>query len=118
MKICLAGPPTVEHITRENFLEHNSARSVADRIPLGILTLASSLQRNAFDCRVVDLNRMFLDYIRENIGSQNFFDYAMEVLTGTDFDILGLGTMCGSYLAILKIATAIKAIHPQTVIVL
>jgi len=118
MRICLAGPPLVEHLTRDTLFQHESERSLADRVPLGVLTLAALLEKHAFSCSMVDLNRSFLNHIRDTESRQDFVSYAVDYLAGLEFNVLGLGTMCSSYPATLQIAAAVKARRPQTVIVL
>ena len=118
MRICLAGPPTVEHVTSNTLVEHESARAIADRIPLGVLTVAAASENAGTECTVVDLNRAFLDNTRSRGQSADFVSFATKHLQGLEFDLLGLGTMCSSYPVTLRIAAAIKAARPSTTIVL
>lgn len=118
MRICLTGPPTVEHVTQDTLSVHESARSIADRVPLGVLTLAAGLEQQGKKCSVVDLNRAFLDATRTATPRKNYVNFAADYLMSLEFDVLGLGTMCSSYPATLQIAAAIKARRPKTLIIL
>jgi radical SAM superfamily enzyme YgiQ (UPF0313 family) len=118
LRVCLAGAPTLEHVTQETVVEHDSARDIADRVPLGVLSLAAVLERDGVQCAVVDLNRAFLENTRTATPREDFAAFATRYLLGFDFDLLGLGTMCSSYPVTLQIAARVKERRPDSLIVL
>jgi radical SAM superfamily enzyme YgiQ (UPF0313 family) len=108
----------VEHVTSETLVEHESSRAVADRMPLGVLTVAAVCEKENYGCVVVDLNQAFLDRTQYGYRNIDFVSFAVDYLQSFEFDLLGLGTMCSSYPATLRIAAAIKSGRPSTTIVL
>jgi len=94
---------------------------MAEDLPLGILSLAAVLETYSIHIQVPDLNSMYLrrswpdPYHYRQV---DYFSFALSELSGLSFDVIGLGTMCGSYPLTLRIAREVKRLRPDTVVIL
>jgi radical SAM superfamily enzyme YgiQ (UPF0313 family) len=105
---------------------------------LGVLTLASLLRRQGVDVSVVDLDSLFLDFVRHDgsrpsvrgglaseestadagVGSSLFFPFLAAHLRALPLDIVGLSSICSSYPLTLRLAGEIKQLNPRSVVIL
>jgi len=70
---------------------------------------------------IVDLNRLYYQYLRSSPkqqGDADFCTYVCNSLDGSEFDVFGLSTICSSYPLTLRIAREVKCRHPAAVVVL
>src|ERR1051325_12216154 len=97
MKICLISAPTANQL----------------HAALG------ELEAEGLQPEVVDLNRVYYNWVREPDHAQtDFCSYAENYFAARDFDVFGFSTVCSSYPLTLRIADAVKRVHPESVIVL
>ncbi len=94
---------------------------------LGILTLAAILRKEGFSCQVVNLDDLFLAFLKEQHQSvegedgrndEFFLPFVVEHLKTLRFDVFGLSTICSSYPLTLRLAAEIKKINPKSKVVL
>ncbi len=121
MKVCLISPPTVTEFNERQFAESEALRLIAQHAPAGILSLAAVLEERSVIPHLIDLNRLYYEYI--NLGLQNtdggdLSSYVTRHLEGTDFDVFGLGTVCSTYPLTLRLAEALRLTHPEATIIL
>ena len=117
MRICLISAATV---TEYGELARNkSIRDVAEHPPLGILTLAAILREQLVPPSVIDLNRLYYEYLgAEKLENQvDFCSWACSRIPG-EFDVIGLSTICSSYPLTIRFADQIKRAYPRTTIIL
>jgi len=86
--------------------------------PLGVLSLAAVLCDRGITPEIVNINKLFLDFFKNNCGSSDFLAFIIHHLESLSFDILGLGTKCNSYPLTIRIAREIKKRHPNVKIIL
>lgn len=114
MRVCLASAPTIaEFEDLEPIAEEDSPR-----IPLGVLCLASLLERDGLRPEVLDLDTLYAAWLRRSGGRGDFARHAVDELVRRDAELYGLSTLCSSYPLTLRIATALKAARPGSRIVL
>ena len=117
MRVCLISAATVTE-----FGDHADApriRESAEHPPLGILTLAAILRQEWPTPTVVDLNRLYYEYLGE-VEVRSLTDFctfaASRIPTG--FDVIGLSTVCSSYPLTLRLADKLKQTYPESFIML
>ncbi len=64
MKVCLISAPTANDFDDPEIVESDAVRVTAQHAPLGILSLAAVLEENGLVPTIVDLNRLYYDYLR------------------------------------------------------
>jgi radical SAM superfamily enzyme YgiQ (UPF0313 family) len=120
MKVCLVGPPTVTDFEDPAVAESEAIRLIAQHAPLGVLSLAAVLDQIGNRPELVDLNQWYYAFLRSDKPAppaDQFCGYVCDRLLTTEFDVLGLSTICSSYPLTLRIAGAVKAARPGCVIV-
>jgi radical SAM superfamily enzyme YgiQ (UPF0313 family) len=88
--------------------------------PLGILSLAAILCDRGITPQIVNLNKLFFDFIKHEgeSSSSNLLAFVIKHLESLSYEILGLSTICSSYPLTLRIAQEIKRLHPSIRIIL
>lgn len=121
MRICLISPPTLTAFTERQVAESEALRLVAEHAPMGILSLAGVTETKDCKPHVIDLNRLYYDYVAGRScedGGADFFSYAVRHLEDLSFDVFGFSTICSSYPLTLRLARGVKEAHPGAKIVL
>jgi radical SAM superfamily enzyme YgiQ (UPF0313 family) len=103
--------------------ETDAARIMGELAPVGILSLAAVLEAKGLQPEVVDLNRVYYDWLQKSNQSQSnpesdFCSFAGAYLADRDFDFFGFSTVCSSYPLTLRIAAEVKRAHRDSVVVL
>ncbi|WP_292387801.1 B12-binding domain-containing radical SAM protein [Methanosarcina sp. UBA5] len=88
--------------------------------PLGILSLAAVLCEKGITPQVVNLNKLFIDFLKcnEDEKPSDLLTFIVEHIKSLSFEILGLSTICSSYPLTLRIAREIKKFNPAVKIIL
>ena len=116
MRICLISAATVTDFGE--YASNLRIREAAEHPPLGILTLAAILRQEWPVPIVLDLNRIYYDYLTEpGRSSHDFCSYAVSRVPA-GFDLIGLSTICSSYPLTIRIAEQLKQTYPEAVILL
>ena len=125
MKVCLISAPTANQFNGRAVGEAEASRIMGELAPVGILSLAAVLEAKGLQPAVVDLNRVYYEWLQ---GSRNqrhaetdFCSFAGDYFAGRDFDgvdFFGFSTVCSSYPVTLRIAAEVKRAHPESVVVL
>src|SRR5688572_4567698 len=120
MKVCLISPPTVIEFNERLIAESEAARLIFEHAPMGILSLAAVLEQQGIETEIIDLNRLYFDYVSGGFRQQGieFYSYADRGLQGLAADVFGFSTICGSYPLTLRLARALRATHPEVPIIL
>jgi len=121
MKVCLISAPTANHFDRRAVGEAEAARIMGELAPVGILSLAAVLEAKGLQPEVVDLNRVYYDWLQQSNRSNakaDFCSFAGDYFAGRDSDFFGFSTVCSSYPVTLRIAAAVKRAHPESAVVL
>src|ERR1051326_4940991 len=121
MKVCLISAPTANQFDGRAVGEIEAARIMGELAPVGILSLAAVLEARGLQPEVVDLNRVYYDWLQQSNRSNaeaDFCSFAGNYFTGRDFDFFGFSTVCSSYPVTLRIAAEVKRAHPQSAVVL
>ena len=97
-----------------------SVRTFSAAPQLGTLSLASVLEANSVDLRVVNLDRLFYAYLTEcgTRGLDDFPAWVAPKLLSSGAAIYGLGTICSSYPLTLRIAAQLKSLQPDCTVLL
>ena len=104
---------------------------------LGVLTLAALLRERGFEPTIIDLDSLFLDFVkddtsrpsvrrdresataseREEMHSDLFFPFLAARLRALSLDIVGLSSICSSYPLTLRLAGEVKRLNPRAVVI-
>jgi radical SAM superfamily enzyme YgiQ (UPF0313 family) len=118
VRFCIVSPPTVTEYEKE-LAESETVLRLAEHAPVGILTLAAVLDELGRPPEIVDLNRLYYDYLRSAAAAESdFCAYAVDQLLTRDFDVAGFGTICSSYPLTLRIAQGLRQARPGVRILL
>lgn len=98
----------------------SSSKEYTSGPSLGVLSLAAILCEKGITPQVVNLDKLFIDFIRYNGDEKpsNLLAFVVEHIKSLSFDILGLSTICSSYPLTLRIAREIKKLDPSVKIIL
>src|SRR5215467_3000007 len=122
MKICLISAPTANQLNGRAVGEADASRIMGELAPVGILSLAAVLEAKGLQPEVVDLNRVYYEWLRDsNPDKSDFCSFAGDYFAARDFDgfdFFGFSTVCSSYPVTLRIAAEVKRAHPNSVVVL
>jgi radical SAM superfamily enzyme YgiQ (UPF0313 family) len=120
MRLCLIGAPAVTDFEDPYGADADAVRLIAEHPPLGLLSLAAALETNGIVPSIVDINRLYNQYLRSPTCGPplDFLTFLLEHFASLPFDVYGFSTMCSSYPLTLRLATGIKAIHPHATIIL
>ncbi len=122
--ICL-----VSALTVTDFLDaETTARARIDTgAQVGIFTLAAILRREGFRTQVLNLDDLFLEYLRAEPGRSregdgnrgpSFRDYLTGFLRESDCDVFGFSSICSSYPLTLRLANLVRELHPEAKVLL
>lgn len=118
MKVCLISASTANRL-HNAVGEMEAARMMGELAPVGILSLAAVLEGKGLQPEVVDLNRVYYQWLQDSSREKtDFCRFAGEYFAARDFDFFGFSTVCSSYPLTLRIAAEVKRAHPESVIVL
>jgi radical SAM superfamily enzyme YgiQ (UPF0313 family) len=119
MKVCLISAPTANQFDGRVVGEAEASRIMGELAPVGILSLAAVLEAKGLQPEVVDLNRVYYEWLRDsNRDKSDFCSFAGSYFAARDFDFFGFSTVCSSYPVTLRIAAEVKRAHPKSVVVL
>src|SRR5215468_1830093 len=123
MKICLISAPTANQLNNPALGEMEAARIMGELAPVGILSLAAVLEAQGLQPEVVDLNRVYYQWLHNTDPTQpgvepDFCAFAGSYFARRDFDFFGFSTVCSSYPLTLRIAAEVKRLHPESVVAL
>ena len=117
MHVCLVTAPTVTDFRED--ADTPLIRERSEHPPLGVLTLAAILRNESVTPTVLDLNRVFYEYLGD-CDARSEIDFctfaASHIAPG--FDIIGLSTICSSYPLTIRLAERLKRAYPDTIIML
>jgi radical SAM superfamily enzyme YgiQ (UPF0313 family) len=118
MSVCLVTASTVAEFADPAEIRSKSVRNAVRDPQLGILSLAAVLEARGESVRILDLNRIYLDYFdfHSVVAGSEFAESAARIVTAEDADIYGFSSICSSYPLTLRIAKAVKALRPQAAI--
>src|SRR3989338_1004791 len=85
-------------------------------IPLGLLSVASVIDRSKHKVEILDLTKLVRDGVIE--FDENFEREAAEFINTKKFDVVGFSTLSANYHHTLKVVEVLKEISPQTKIIL
>ena len=121
MRVCLISPPTVTDFEDRSVAEDEAVRLIEEHAPVGILSLAAVLENMGTSPHIVDLNRLYYQYLRSEENPKREADFCSFVtrdLEPLSVDVFGFSTICSSYPLTLRIAREVKKRHPNATIML
>ncbi len=114
MRVCLVSAPTVAEFGDLEPL----AGEILPRFPLGVLSLASTLEQVGIRPDVVDLDTLYTECVAGACWRGDFVRHAADHLARRSASVYGFSTICSSYPLTLRIATALKDARPGCRVVL
>jgi radical SAM superfamily enzyme YgiQ (UPF0313 family) len=116
VRICLISAATVTDFG--DYADNKHVREIAEHPPLGILTLAAILREQFEQPAVLELNRLYYDYLGEggSRSGRDFCAYTADCVP-PGFDVIGFSTICSSYPLTIRMAELLKRKYPETSII-
>jgi hypothetical protein len=120
VRVCLVTAATATEFENAADAKSSRVRSFAALPHLGILTLASVLERAGVSPAVINLNRLYYEYLESGTSGSivGFAAWAAERILSSGADIYGLSSICSSYPLTIRICDALKRRRPDAAIVL
>jgi radical SAM superfamily enzyme YgiQ (UPF0313 family) len=115
MHLCLVSAPTVTEYRSLGELSTDAVRLASSRPPLGILSLAASLEGHGERPDVVEVNDTYLRFVESSGGSSSsgFAEYLAYAIVAIDADIYGFSSICSTYPLTVRVAEAVKKLRPD-----
>ena len=111
MNICLATAPILAEYRTDEEIESRPVRDPQ----LGVLSLAAVLEARGDRVGIVDLDRAYLGNLSRG---KDFAEAAAEEIAADDAQVYGFSSICSSYPLTLRIAKILKAMRPDSTILL
>jgi radical SAM superfamily enzyme YgiQ (UPF0313 family) len=118
MKVCLISAPTANQFDSRAVDEAEAVRIMGELAPVGILSLAAVLESQGLKPEVVDLNRVYYQWLQSANPEIDFCRFAGLYFAHRIYDFFGFSTVCSSYPLTLRIAAEVKRLHPESVVAL
>ena len=119
MVVCLVTVATATDFEDAEEARSGHVRLFAAAPHLGILTLASAAEQRGHCPYVVDLNRLYYEYLGENgLGVKGFADWAARSIHSSDAEVYGFSSISSSYPLTIRIAGCLKRLRPDCTILL
>lgn len=119
MQVCLVSAATATDFEDSGEAASVSVRSFAEEPHLGVLSLAAVLEQGGLRPRVIDLNRLYYEYLGQGLcGVEPFAEWAAGAILSHRAELYGFGSICSSYPLTLRIARNVKRAQPDKAIVL
>ncbi len=118
MNVCLASAPIATDFKKRDEIDSCLGEPAVSEPQLGVLSLAAVLEARRDAVRVVDLDQEYLAYLNSLNQAQSFAEVAARVIADAPANIYGLSTICSSYPLTIRIAQAIKAARPESLVLL
>lgn len=119
MDVCFVSALTMTDFGDLELIRCSNQEDMMDP-PLGILSLAAVLSEKGIISHVVNLNKLFFDFLKCNEQEKlsNLLTFIVKHIKSLSFDILALSTICSSYPLTLRIAEEVKKFNPSVKIIL
>ncbi len=118
MQVCLVSPPSITELRDTSLSAPEAAALRVQSAPLGILTLASALERSGHAPVAIDLNRVLYEYLHPSDSQRvSFASHVVSELCATGANVFGFSTMWSTYPFTIRVAQALKVERPDAVIV-
>ena len=127
MDICLITAPVATEFRTAEELGSEAFRSAAAEPHLGVLSLAAVLEASGRPPVIVNSDRIYLDYAAGALDyaagagkfdPSGFAQAAASLIAAKNTGICGFSSICSSYPLTLRIAKTVKAMRPETTILL
>jgi len=118
VKVGLIAAATATEFGDPEEINSQLVRAVSSEPQLGLLSLASVLDGHGDTAHLVDLNRIYFEYVASNNTPKinGFARAAAQVIVTSYADLYGFGSICSSYPLTVRIARAVKELSPASII--
>jgi hypothetical protein len=119
MDVTLVTAPTVAEFAEPEEITSESVLQSASEPQLGVLSLAAVLECRGDHPRITDLNKTFIAFsaaVRPYVD--DFAEVAARAVAANRADVYGFSSVCNSYPLTIRIAGAVKALRPESKILL
>ena len=118
MNICFVTAPIATEFKDQDEIDSCLLEPAVSGPQLGILSLASVLEKRGDQVGIVELDPAYVDYLHSANGRGSFADVAGRLIAAAAADVYAFGSICSSYPLTIRIAKAVKAIRPKSEILL
>jgi radical SAM superfamily enzyme YgiQ (UPF0313 family) len=119
MHVCLVTAPTATEYRSADEWDSDEVLFSAARPQLGILNLAAVLEGVADRPEIINVNRVYLQFVRAMgpaLGSGDFAGYLAAKIAEVDADLYGFSSICSTYPLTVRVAESLKKLRPEATI--
>jgi radical SAM superfamily enzyme YgiQ (UPF0313 family) len=116
VRVCLVSAPALSFVG-EIPSERDTDRQLAEDAALGVLTLLPILENAGFACTLTHGSELVYRAMRNAPGDDAVLLAAREI-AAISVEVVGFATICSSYPATLRMATEVKRLRPDCIVVL
>lgn len=116
MKVCLVTAPIATEFKQRDELDSCLDQPAVSGPQLGVLSLGAVLGARGDSVTVVDLDRAYLRYLDYSNQGRPFVEQAAALVAAEEADLYGFSTICSSYPFTVRIARAVKAARPESLV--
>ena len=118
MNAALITAATATEFSDPEEINSQRVRAVAFEPQLGLLSLASVLHGHGHTVHLLDLNRIYLEYVASDSRRRinGFAHAAAETIATSHAELYGFGSICSTYPLTVRIARALKDLSPASII--
>jgi hypothetical protein len=120
LRVCLINAPIGTDYKDPSEFNSQYIREESCYPQLGILSLAAVLENGGWPTTIFDINREFFLFadLAGEAHIHAFAEAAAEQIAAFDADVYGFGSICSGYPMTLRVARSIKALRPESMILL
>jgi hypothetical protein len=118
MNVCLVSAPIATDFKRRDEIDSCLDEPAVSEPQLGVLSLAAVLEARRDAARIIDLDQAYLAYLDSPNQLCSFAAVVAKFLADDPADIYGFSTICSSYPLTIRIARAVKAARPESLVLL
>lgn len=116
MNVCLVSAPVATDFKKREEIESCLAEPAVAEPSLGVLSLAAVLEARRDGVRIVDLDEAYLVYLNSVDQVHPFAEVAAACIAAYRAEVYGFSSLCSSYPLTIRIAQAVKAARPESVV--
>jgi radical SAM family protein/B12 binding protein len=116
MKVCLVSAPVVTDFKKRDEIDSCLGEPAVSEPQLGVLSLAAVLEAHRDAVRIIDLDQAYLAHLNSPNEVRSFAEQAAKLIAADPADVYGFSSICSSYPLTIRIAEAVKAARPGSLV--
>jgi hypothetical protein len=116
MNVCLVSAPVATDFKTRDEIDSCLGEPAVSEPQLGILSLAAVLEARRDKVSIIDLDQAYLANLDSPDEAFSFAEHAAQLMVAEPADVYGFSSICSSYPLTVRIAKAVKAARPGSVV--